>query len=438
VCFKKLKLTFLLGLLAQTATFALTDGNDFLIVPSAEVLGDKAFQVRGTLGYYQSGCIIDGYKNLCDRYPFVSSFRLGLFNSLDLGIQFGDNISIDVKDRLNRAFGAVPAFAIGARAFVNSPEAYYYSIPKNFRKEQTGEFYVVAEWGSEWWKILGGVSAFAVVDADAVAPFWGLQQALGSPKINVLYEGFFRYGYTHHNMGLSLKPSKHLQISVGASEFYRFFFTEGMDFGFRTKNETAATGYRTPGIYMSIAINGGFSSAIQSQKYEVDSLKKQLAVQDRDLTDLRERLDNIEMLYYYETSPSAGGYIYDMQRDFAEIVKGYRSDDISLDSLRVKEDIFMDRGMAAKRFVIRESKNRSAIPENRITAIRIMSHFPDPIFLEHLGNIVADNSNEFIAREAALALGTINSPEARKVLSTVANQTTGIVRETIIEIMGAL
>jgi spore coat protein CotF len=67
-----------------------------------------------------------------------------------------------------------------------------------------------------------------------------------------------------------------------------------------------------------------------------------------------------------------------------------------------------------------------------------MSHFPDAMFLDHLGNIVADNSNEIVAREAALALGTINTPEARKVLSAVANQTTGIVRETIIEIMGAL
>jgi len=54
----------------------------------------------------------------------------------------------------------------------------------------------------------------------------------------------------------------------------------------------------------------------------------------------------------------------------------------------------------------------------------------------HVGSIIANASNESIAREATLALGTINTPEARKILSSAANQTRGIVRETIIEIIG--
>jgi hypothetical protein len=189
---------------------------------------------------------------------------------------------------------------------------------------------------------------------------------------------------------------------------------------------------------MSIAINGGFSEGIQSQKEEMDSLKKQFTVQNMDLIDLRARIDSLEMLLH-EIEPNArSGYMMDLQKDFMEIVEGYKSDEFNPDSLRAKEQIFIDRGMAAKRFLVREAKNRGLAAENRIAAIRIMSHFPDPIFLEPLGSIVADNSNESTAREAVLALGTINTPEARRVLSMVANQTTGIVRETIIEIMGAL
>ena len=436
--FNRLKLLILFFAFAQSLAFALSDGGDFLVVPSAEVLGDKAFQVRGTLGYHQSSCIVDGEPNMCDRHPFVSSLRFGLFNSLDLGIQFGSTVSLDVKNRLNKAFGVVPAFALGARAFVQSPEAYFYSVPKAIRKEQTGEFYVVAQWGSDWWKLLGGVSAFPHMGADDVAPFWGFEQGLGSPKFSIAYEGFFRYGFSHHNIGLSFKPVKALQINAGASEFYRYFFKDSENFAFRTTNPGANTGYRAPGIYLSIAINGGFSESIQSQKNEVDSLKKQLAAQNMDLTDLRVKIDNLEMLYY-ETEPKANGdYVMDLQKDFLEIVNGYKSDEFNLDSLQAKEQIFMDKGMAAKRFIVREAKNTSLDAENRITAIRIMSHFPDSIFLEPLGSIVADNSNESIAREAALALGIINTPEARKILFTVANQTTGIVRETIIEIMGSL
>jgi len=439
VFFTRLKLFFLCFVLAQGLVFAISDGSDFLVVPSAEVLGDKAFQVRGTIGYHQSSCVKDGSLNMCDRHPFVSSLRFGIFNSLELGLQFGSNVSLDVKDRVSKAFGVVPAFALGARAFVQSPEAYFYSVPKAARKEQTGEFYAVAEWGSDWWKLLGGVSAFPFMEADDVAPFWGYEQCLGTQKFSIVYEGFFRYGFSHHNIGLSLKPNKHLQISAGASDFYRYFFDENEHFAFRTKNPSASNGYRAPGVYMSIAINGGFSEHIQSQREEMDSLKKQIAVQSMDLIDLRAKIDNIEMLYYYELDPNtSSNYMIETRRDFMEIVEGYRADEFNPDSLQAKEQIFIDKGMAAKRFLVREAKNTGRAAENRITAIRIMSHFPDSIFLEPLGSIVADNSDESIAREAVLALGTINTPEARRILATVANQTTGIVRETIIQILGAL
>jgi len=435
VFFSRLKLFFLFFALAQGFALAISDGSDFLVVPSAEVLGDKAFQVRGTIGYHQSSCVD---KGMCDRHPFVSSLRFGFFNSLELGLQFGSTISLDVKDRVSKAFGVVPALALGARAFVQSPEAYFYSVPKADRKAQTGEFYAVAEWGNDWWKLLGGVSVFPFMEADDVAPFWGFEQGLGTQEFSIVYEGFFRYGFTHHNIGLSFKPIKHLQISAGASDFYRYFFNENERFRFRIKNSRASTGYHAPGVYMSIAINGGFSDGIQSQKNEIDSLKNQLAVQSMDLAELRTKADNLEMLYYFEIDPNANDYIVDIQKDFTEIVSGYKSDEFNPDSLQAKEQIFVERGMAARRFLIRTAKNRSIAVESRVVAIRIMSHFPESIFLEPLGSIVADNSNESTAREAVLALGTINTPEARRVLATVANKTTGIVRETIIEILGTL
>ena len=435
--FKRFTLILLICLFPQ-AVFALSDGGDFLVVPSAQVLGDKAFQVRGTVGYHQSGCIVNNAPNMCDRHPFVTSLRFGLFNSIDFGVQFGSMVSLDIKDQITQAYGWVPAFAIGARAFVQSPEAYFYSVPKSERKAQTGEFYLVSEWGGELWKLLGGVSAFPSMDADAVAPFWGFAQGLGSQKFYATYEGFFRYGFTHHNVGLSFKPIKSFQISAGATDFYRYFFNNDGKFKFRITNPGAHTGYRAPGVYMSIVINGGFTPNLHSQKIEVDSLKKQLIVHEKDLTFMRSRIDYLEMLYYEADPSSNSSYIQNMQKYFQEIVDGYKSDDLALDSLLAKEQVFVDRGMVANRFIVREAKNKESAQENRITAIRIMSHFPDSSFLEPLSSIVVDNSNDAVAREAALALGVINTPESIKALSAVANQTTGIVRETILDIMGSL
>jgi hypothetical protein len=429
VFFKKIAFTFLICLLPQ-AVFAIGDGSDFLVIPSSEVLGDKAFQVRATLGYYKVSHD-DGSESMQNKLPFVSSLRFGLFNSLELGVQFGSTVSLDVKSQINKAYDLIPAFAFGARAFVQSPEAYFYSIPKSARKEQTGEFYGVAEWTGRLWKLLGGVSAFPTMEADAVAPFLGYEQGLGTQKLSIIYEGFFRHGLSHHNMGLSLKPIKALQISVGASEFYRYFFTNDGDFKFRTKNPSASTGYRAPGIYASVAINAGLRPSV-SQKSDIDSLKKQLMAQEMELANIRARMDNLEAEKINSTLN------IQLQKEFTEIVDGYKSDEFSPDSLLVKEQLFMDKGATVKNFVLKKATDDTETLENRITAIRIMSHFPNSVFLEPLGSMVADGSNESIAREAALALGTINTPESRKILSTVANQTQGIVRETIIEIIGAL
>jgi len=429
VFLKKIAFAFLVCLLPQVA-FAISDGSDFLVIPSAEVLGDKAFQVRGTFGYHRTNCA--GYgEQMCDKFPFISSFRMGLLNSFEFGVQFGSTVSLDVKTQTNKAYSLVPAFALGARAFVQSPEAYFYSIPKSARKEQTGEFYGIAQWGGDLWKLLGGISVFPTMEADEVAPLWGYEQGLGSQRLSIIYEGFFRHGFSHHNIGFSFKPIKSLQISAGASEFYRYFFTEDGDFKFRTKNRSAATGYRSPGLYASIAINAGPKPSI-SQKSDIDSLRKQLVAQENELAKVRTRVDILEA----EKTNSSINII--LRREFQEIVNGYKADEFRPDSLLTKEQLFMDRGPIAKNFVLKEAMDDASAQESRITAIRIMSHFPDSNFLEPLGKIVADGSNQSIAREAALALGTINTPESRKILSAVANQTQGIVRETIIEIMGTL
>ncbi|MDR2581641.1 MAG: HEAT repeat domain-containing protein [Fibromonadaceae bacterium] len=425
----KLKLLFLC-LLAQTA-FAMGESGSFLVVPSANALGEKSFQVRGTLGYHRS----TGNAEMDDRFPFVTAFRYGFYNSMDLGVQLGNTVSLDLKSQIRQSYGYIPAVAIGARAFVQSPEAHFYSVPKPERKEQTGEFYTAVEWNTKLWTLLGGVSVFPTMDSNAVAPFWGFEQYFGS-KLGLVYEGFFRHGFSHHNIGLAFKPVKALQISAGATEFYRYFLNEDGDFKIRTKNPNARTGYHAPGVYASIAITGG--------------LKK--TTSDNELADLRLRLDSLEARINNidrgrgrergrlgsKTETDTIAEKSDLQIEFEEIVQGYFVNDLDLDSLRTMEELFINKGLMHKSFVLSEAQNKNADTHNRITAIRIMSHFPDSIFLEPLGNIVADNTNESTAREAAIALGVINTPEARRILLSVVNQTSGIVRKTIIDIIGEL
>ncbi|MDR0517460.1 MAG: HEAT repeat domain-containing protein [Fibromonadaceae bacterium] len=425
----KLKFLFLLCLLAQPL-FAISNGGDFLVVPSAEVLNGESFQVRGTYGYHQTTC---GSNDMCGRHLFVPSIRLGFFNFLDLGVQFSNSISLNIKNQVTQAYGFVPSIALGARAFVQSPEAYFYSVPKSERKNQTGEFYTSFEWNSKWWGILAGVSIFPSMDADAVAPFWGFEQNLGQ-KFGIVYEGFFRHGFSHHNLGFSCKPIKQLQINAGATEFYRYFFNEDADFGFRTKNPKARTGYHAPGVYVSLAISGGFGNN-KSHKADMDSLKKQLELQNADLASVHSRLDSLEAIYFEQRALALSGI---MQREFEEIVNGYFINDLGLDSLLIMEETFMDKGLGHKSFVLSEAQNKDADVNKRITAIRVMSHFPDSIFLEPLGNIVIDRQSEAISREAVLALGVINTPESRRMLVSIVNQTSGVVRQTIMDIIGEL
>ncbi|GHV10757.1 hypothetical protein AGMMS49938_00330 [Fibrobacterales bacterium] len=427
---------FFLVLLFAVSAFALSDGGDFLVIPSAEILPNNAYQVRGTLGYHQSSC---SSKGMCDRHPFVASLRYGLLGALDVGMQYGSTVSIDVKTALVAKYGVIPAVSLGARAFVQSPEAYFYSVSKENRRQQTGEFFGVAQWGSEWWKILGGVSAFPAMEADDVAPFWGYEQGLGTKKVNLVYEGFFRHGFSHHNLGLNFAPNSFLGISAGATEFYRYFFKDNGKPTFRIVNRNVETGYRAPGVYFSVVINGSISGAtIPNQKLELDSLKKQVAGHERELAALREQLDFMEGVGSATAGGSPNNYINSFEAEFDSIQAEYKNDNWNLEKLREREQIFTDKGGAAKRFLIRTAKNKSLEQDRRITALRVMSHFSDEVYISPLADIAVDNSDLTVAREAILALGAMDSPNARKRLAEIANQTTGIVRETVIEIMGSL
>jgi hypothetical protein len=432
VFLRKLKFLLLLCFIAKPL-FAFSNGGDFLMVPAAEVLSGGAFQIKGTVGYHQSACK-DGFE-MCDRHPFVTTGRFGFFNFLDFGVHFfGGDISLDIKNQVMQSYGIVPNVAIGARAFVQSPEAYFYSVPKSEREEQIGEFYTAFGWNTKWWNILCGVSIFPFMTADDVAPFWAFEQNFGQ-KFGIIYEGFFRFGYSHHNIGMSIKPVKSLQINAGATEFYRYFFVENGNFKYRTKNPGATTGYRSPGIYVSLAITGGLGGS-QSQKADMDSLKKEMNLQKTELADLQTRLVTLEEFYYEK---KALEFAENMQNEFEEIVKGYFVTDLELDSLRAMEETFMGKGLEYKSYVLSEAQNKDAQKNNRITAIRVLSHFPDSMYLEPLGSIAKDNQNhESIAREAVLALGVINTPESRRMLVSIVNQTSGVVRQTIMDIIGEL
>jgi hypothetical protein len=210
---------------------------------------------------------------------------------------------------------------------------------------------------------------------------------------------------------------------------------ENGNFKYRSKNPGASSGYRSPGIFMSLAITGGFGGS-QNQKEDMDSLKKEIDFQKKNVTDLQTRLENLEEFYYEK---KAQEFAQNMQNEFEEIVKGYFETDLDLDTLRKKEEIFMLKGLEYKSFVLNEAQNKNAEANNRKTAIRILSHLPDSMFLEPLGNIATDRQNhESIAREAVLALGVINTPESRRTLVSIVNQTTGIVRQTIMDIIGEL
>jgi hypothetical protein len=410
---------FLIALLLGVcqASYALTGSDGFLVIPTAPLMRDQAYQIESTLGYHMSEH--DG--TLADRHPYVSGFRIGLFDRFELGAQYGDKISLDTRMRITAEDGLLPAFTLGMRQIAASQEAHFYSVADAQQQSYAGEFFLAASLGNAWVRGHGGFSILSGLDSNKACPFWGVEQHLGG-GLSLLYEGFFRDARTHHNAALQWSFADMVTLTAGATEFHRYFVQDG-ELGFHTQAEQPTpNGYTSPGIYAAITLTGFMKrDSVPDTRAELAEAKKRLEAQESELRKLQTRMDEFEVTYSEtqgQQSDSLSRRAARTEQYFDAIVQGYQADIWDIEDLRAKQNAFLALKGPAFRHLLRTAQHPGAQPRYRETAIRIMGVSKEPLFVEPLQEILASSSeSENLRREAALALGSIATPEAKKALA---------------------
>lgn len=424
------------ALLISTSAFALSGADGFLVIPTAPLLAHQHYQIESQLGYHMS----EHSGVLADRHPYVSGFRFGLFDRFELGMAYGDEISLDARMKLIEEDGHMPALSVGMRQLNASQEAYFYSVPENQRQAQAGEFFLSASLGNDWTRGHAGLSIFSGLDSGKACPFWGVEQKAFAGT-SVLYEGFFRDRRTHHNAAIQWTFADVVTITAGATEFFRYFVQDG-EFGFHIKStEHAESGYRAPGVYAAITLSGFMAdSPRHDTRSDLDDARKRLAAQEAQLQDLQARMAAFEALYHDNLSGQADSLQKRMVKTaqaFDSIVSGYQADVWDIDDLRKKQGDFVALGVSAQQLLLRTVQKPNANLEDRIVAVRVMAFSKEARYVPMLTQLLDSDSDESLRREAALALGNIATPEAKTALTTALPRTSGNLQTTLQQILAA-
>lgn len=423
---------WIIGLGGMASAMSGADG--FLVIPTAPILPHQSYQIEGTLGYHMS----EQSGVLADRHPYVSGFRLGLANQFELGMQYGEKISLEAKIRLVEEDGMRPVLTLGMRQIAASQEAYFYSVPAAQAQAYAGEFFVASSLGNNWFRAHGGLSILSGLDSNKACPFWGAEQKMGLGT-GILYEGFLRDGRSHHNLGLQWEFAHILRLSAGATEFHRYFVQDG-EIGFQIKgSHHPESGYRAPGVYAAIALTGFMKKeSWPDTRAELQASQKRIAVQEEQLRDLQARMDEFE-LNYAESQGRMGDSLNQRtirtEQSFDAIVQAYQQDIWDIDDLRAKQSAFLDLKGPAHRLLLRTAKLVNAQPHYRETAIRVMGISKNAQFVEPLRLLLNEDPDENLRREAALSLGSIATPEAKNAIQAAIPLTQGSLRSTLEQIL---
>lgn len=419
-------------LLGFGGVHALSGADGFLVIPTAPLLAHQAYQIEGALGYHMSR---QG-EQWGDRHPYVSGFRLGMMNFLELGMQYGDQFSLEAKLRLREEDGLWPAVSLGMRQIAASQEAYFFSAYPEPR-DYAGEFFLAASLGNPWFRAHGGLSIFSGLDSNKACPFWGIEQRLGGGWA-LLYEGFLRQDEGRHVASLQWNLGNIMRFSIGATQFQRYFFRHG-EFGFRVKDPAALDGYKAPGLYAGITLRGFMKKeSWPDTRAELNEARARLGTQEKQLKELQERMDEIEIAYAQAQGEGADSLRLRLSRTeaaFDTIVQGYQEEVWDIERLRALQQAFLSQGSSSDRYLQRVLRSPASSPLYRVTAVKVMGYSREDLFVDALRRTLSEESDESLRREAILALGNIGSSSARKALEEAQPGLKGELLSTVTQVL---
>ncbi len=194
-----------------------------------------------------------------------------------------------------------------------------------------------------------------------------------------------------------------------------------------------------PGIFAAITLTGRANKEPwPDTRSELELTKRRLAAQEKELRTLQARMDEFEIVYA-ETldhqADSLGNRAARTEQLFDTIVLLYQEDVWDIEQIRAKQAEFLNFRAPAYRFLLRTAQHPGAQPLYRETAIRIMGSGKLAFFVEPLQRLLVTDTHLDLRREAALSLGAIATPEAKKALTQAIPQAPPELRSTIEQIL---
>ena len=202
-----------------------------------------------------------------------------------LGLGWGDQLSLSIRTRILDEDGWIPDVAMGARDVMGSLEAFLFSVsdPDTASLLQ-GEFYLV---GSKTLfsriRIHIGTSFLSGIEDGYPQPFGGVEQYLGL-GFSLTWEIFNRFGAFHQNLGFDWKFRKLFRLTFGLTELQSWVVQNGKWGLFTKPIDQTGNGYDSPGIFFSARVSGWSGRERQTLEERMKKVETRLLTVQKDMS----------------------------------------------------------------------------------------------------------------------------------------------------------
>ena len=386
------------------------------------------YQVRGTLGI--GNVTKDGSKK--QIYPYYSGVYFGLFNRGEIGINYGENISIAFKSLIFEEENFLPNLSVGVRSILSSPEAHFYDVD-SLREDFEGEVFAgMSKNLFDITKINLGVSIISGLDSGGASPYFGIEQQIGG-NFSLDLEVFKRQGSYHQSLGLTWRFKNEFRISAGLLELQEWFFQDGNVGFYASPAEERADLYKNPAIYVGLSLSGWM------KEDETSTLNSQVSkIEERQKKQRAHLADNTIRLNYLETQLEgligAKAVVMKQQikqinyliKEIAGIFSSPAYDPVKIKALQDSIISFEDAAIQGlNNLVIQHTIDKSY----QKVAIMTMGYHGSPAYVTGLKHSI-ESDNEDIRREAIFALQKLGTLEAKETILLLLDDPNSNIAET--------
>lgn len=273
-----------------------------LAIPSANVLSHGQYMLSGRFQYFTSSVIGDtaggeeAASTEVTNVTYNSELLFGIENRAELGVQYGQEISLSIKALLVREDLFWPDLVFGVRNILGSPEGGLYGLEEGeILRSLYGESYMtMAKNFPSSSRVHLGISYLNAVSKGSVSVNAGLEQDMGAGAY-LGYEVFERFSDFHQVMTLNWRYKDLVALSLGLTEFQSWIRQDGEWGFFLTPTKSRRDGYNSPGITVALQVQG---FAPRRQKRTVPERVAILEVRnvelERKLAAMEETLQRVE------------------------------------------------------------------------------------------------------------------------------------------------